>query len=196
MTSWSNHLNAFDVIMERFFDVRFLPRIGPPECGGETSVGDHLNCIISWTRAGFTCEGNPKHIGNLFHLLGFGENTEGVDTPSVNGGGKGLSYAAAELPAKESARYQSYVAEELTDKEAKLFRAAAGTLQYIAQDTAAFKQATAEVMLGMAMPRRIHQLRLLRVARYLIRHPGEVWHYLYPAQPWSGVRSLPFRLGW
>ena len=65
----------------------------------------------------------------------------------------------------------------------KLFRAAAGTLQYIAQDTAAIKQATAEVMLGMAVPRRIHQLRLQRVARYLIRHPGEVWHYLYQHNP-------------
>ena len=72
-------LDAFDAIMERFFNVRSLPRIGPPECGGETSAGDHLNCIISWTRAGFTCEGNPKHIGDLFHLLGFGENTEGVE---------------------------------------------------------------------------------------------------------------------
>ena len=34
-------LDAFDVIMERFFNVRSLPRIGLPECGGETSVGDH-----------------------------------------------------------------------------------------------------------------------------------------------------------
>ena len=80
-------LDALDAIMERFFDVKCLPRIGPPEYGGEVTSGEHLSCVISWTRSGFTCENNLKHVSNLLNLLGFGNDTPGVDTPSVRGKG-------------------------------------------------------------------------------------------------------------
>ena len=73
--------------------------------------------------------------------------------------------------------------DELPPRQAKIFRAAAGTLQYIAENVLAIKQVTAEVMQGMAVPLAIHQLRLERVARYLIKHPAEVWHYNYQDSP-------------
>ena len=160
-------LDKLDEIMEQYFDVKRLPRIGPPEYGGETTAGDHLKCTIAWTRSGFTWEGNPKHVKDLFDLMGFDETTKGVDTPSVKESGKGVRSALDELNARDVA----------------LFRSAAGTLQYIAQDMIAIKQATAEVMQGMAVPLQVHQLRLARVTRYLIKYPGEVWHYDYQDNP-------------
>ena len=82
-----------------------------------------------------------------------------MDTPSVKESGKGVRSALDELQARDVA----------------LFRSAAGTLQYIAQDMIAIKQATAEVMQGMAVPLQVHQLRLARVTRYLIKYPGQPW---------------------
>ena len=162
-------LDALDAIMERFFDVKCLPRIGPPEYGGEVTSGEHLSCGISWIRGGFTCENNLKHVHNLLNLLGFDRDTPGVDTPSVRG--------------KSALITLDEWLDELPARQAKIFRAAAGTLQYIAENVLAIKQVTAEVMQGMAVPLAIHQLRLERVARYLIKHPAEVWHYNYQDNP-------------
>ena len=76
-----------------------------------------MRCTISWTRSGFTWEGNQKHVKDLFEPLGFDES-KGVDTPSAKESGKGVRSALDELQARDVA----------------FFRAAAGTLQYIAQD--------------------------------------------------------------
>ena len=42
-------LDKLDEIMEQYFDVKRLPRIGPAEYGGETTSGDHLKCTLAWT---------------------------------------------------------------------------------------------------------------------------------------------------
>jgi len=160
-------LDQLDTIMEKYFDVKRLPRIGPPEFGGEVTHGDHLKCTISWSAKGFTWEGNPKHVKDLMDLMGFTESTKGIDTPSAKDTGKGVRTSL----------------DELDDTAAWKFRSGAGTLQYIAQDVVAVKQATAEVMQGMAIPLEIHQLRLARAARYLHKYPGEVWHYDYQSNP-------------
>ena len=73
--------------------------------------------------------------------------------------------------------------DELPARQAKIFRAAAGTLQYIAENVLAIKQVTAEVMQGVAVPLAIHQLRLERVARYLIKHPAEAVSYTHLTLP-------------
>ena len=160
-------LDKLDVIMAQNFDVKRLPWIGPSEYGGETTSGQHLGCTISWTSEGFQWEGNIKNVEDLMELMQFDEKTKGAATPSCKETGKGVRSSLDELPARDASYY----------------RTCAGALQYIAQDCLAIKQATCEVMGGMATPLRIHQLRLVRVARYLKTYPGEKWHYCYQPTP-------------
>ena len=160
-------LDKLDATMARYFDVKRLPRIGPSEYGGEATSGQHLGCTISWTSEGFHWEGNIKNVEDLMELMQFNEKTKGATTPSCKETGKGVRSSL----------------DELTAQEASYFRTCAGTLQYIAQDCLAIKQAACEVMGGMATPLRIHQLRLVRVARYLRMYPGEKWHYYYQPEP-------------
>jgi hypothetical protein len=160
-------LDWFDKVMIKHFDVKIMPRIGPPEFGGQATSGEHLRCTVSWSEKGFTWAGNTKHVNDLVELMGFTEDSKGCDTPSTKDTGKGVRTSL----------------DPLNSADASHFRSAAGTLQYIAQDVLAVKQATAEVMQGMTTPLEIHSLRLKRAARYLQKYPGEVWHYNYQENP-------------
>ena len=39
------------------------------------------------------------------------------------------------------------------------------------------------VMSGMSEPKVVHQLQMVRVARYVLQHPGETWLFGYQADP-------------
>ena len=73
--------------------------------------------------------------------------------------------------------------DELDEEQATTFRQAAGTMMYLAEDVPSIKRATNDTMAGMQTPLKMHWMKLLRIARYLIKHPGEVWSFKYQTLP-------------
>ncbi|CAK0856446.1 unnamed protein product [Prorocentrum cordatum] len=83
-----------DSIMRKHFRVKILPRIGPPEFGGQAATRSHLERTIRWATSGFERECNPQHILDLVELQGL---TPGVskgylaeDTPTVKFAASGI----------------------------------------------------------------------------------------------------------
>ncbi|CAK0790137.1 unnamed protein product, partial [Prorocentrum cordatum] len=64
-----------------------------------------------------------------------------------------------------------------------VFRTAAGTLQYLAEDVPSVKFTTSTVTEGMTTPTKMHALRLHRCVRYLLDHPSEIWIFAYQKMP-------------
>ena len=62
-------LDWLDELMRSNFEVKILPRIGPPELGGVTS-GKHLNCTICWSPAGFYWIPDAKHVDKIIEVVG------------------------------------------------------------------------------------------------------------------------------
>ena len=50
-------------------------------------------------------------------------------------------------------------------------------------DRPSLQFAMSVVTSGMSEPKVVHQLQVVRVARYVLRHPGETWLFIYQADP-------------
>ena len=50
-------------------------------------------------------------------------------------------------------------------------------------DRPSLQYAMSVVMSGMSEPKVVHQLQVVRVARYVLQHPGEAWLFGYQADP-------------
>ena len=50
-------------------------------------------------------------------------------------------------------------------------------------DRPSLQFAMSVVMSGMSEPKVVHQLQVVRVARYVLQHPGETWLFGYQADP-------------
>ena len=48
-------------------------------------------------------------------------------------------------------------------------------------DRPSLQFALSVVMSGMSEPKVVHQLQVVRVARYVLQHPGEAWLFGYQA---------------
>ena len=147
-------LDHLDKVLTEKFDTKVLPRIGPPEHGGQATEGPHLGRIIRWTPEGFEWESNPKHYKDLVELCGLKETSKGSDVPITKTVGKGMRKAI----------------DELNADEASLFRQAAGTGLYLSIDRPSLQYAMSEVMGGMQTPLVKHKLMIHHVARYVARY--------------------------
>ena len=65
--------------------------------------------------------------------------------------------------------------------DAQTCRQAAGTGLYMSIDRPSLQFAMSVVMSGMSEPKVVHQLQVVRVARYVLQHPGEAWLFGYQA---------------
>ena len=73
--------------------------------------------------------------------------------------------------------------DDLEPHDVQTFRQAAGTGLYLSIDRPSLHFAMSVVMSGMSEPKVVHQLQVVRVARYVLQHPGETWLFNYPADP-------------
>ena len=162
----SADLDKLDELMAASFETKTLPRIGPPENGGQATEGSHLHRIIRWTGKGFSWQADPKYSEILVAELGL-KGSKGVDTPSSKDTGKGDRTAGDELPAEEAAE----------------FRRLAGTALHLSLDRPSIQFAMSEISSGMAKPTRLHMMRLRRLGRYLVKFPTEVWNFDYQEAP-------------
>ena len=103
--------------------------------------------------------GAGQHRSDLLQMLGLKEGSNGVNTPA----------------AKDAGKKDRNAADELDETRAALFRRATGIALYISLDRPSIMFAMVDIMAGMAKPTVLHELRLQRLARYLLHHPTEVW---------------------
>ena len=103
-------LNEVDAVVEKYFDVKKVPRIGRPEFGRQVTQGDHLNCTIRWFEKGFSWEGNVSHSKDLMDLRGLDDGSKTVGTPSSKGTGKGIREALDELAEVDTSTFLQQLA--------------------------------------------------------------------------------------
>ena len=161
-------LEFLDRLMLEEYEVKILPKLGPPEHGGECCEGTHLHRKLTWTwtRDGYTWEADGKYAKLLVQELNL-EGGKGVDTPA----------------SKETGKSDRHAEKELSAEEANEFRRLAGTALYLSLDRPTIQFAVSDITAGMAKPCRIHMHRLKRLARYLLKFPSEVWVYRYQESP-------------
>ena len=72
--------------------------------------------------------------------------------------------------------------DDLEPHDAQTFRQAAGTALYLSIDRPSLQFAMS-VVIEWNEPKVVHQLQVVRVARYVLQHPGETWLFNYQANP-------------
>ena len=159
-------LDRLDEVMTKGFEVKILPRIGAQESGGAVREGRHLHRLIKWTTDGFTWQADPKYAQQLVADMGL-TGTKGVDSPA----------------SKETGKGNRDLDKPLSDSDAKEFRRLAGTALYLSLDCPTIQFAMTGIAAGMAKPTVLHQLRLKRLGRYLVRYPVEEWIFETQDQP-------------
>ena len=159
-------LDRLDAVMTKGFEVKILPRIGAQESGGMVQEGRHLHRLIKWTPDGFTWQADPKYAQQLVADLGL-TGTKGVDSPA----------------SKETGKGNRDLDKPLSDSETKEFRRLTGTALYLSLDCPTIQFAMTGIAAGMAKPTVLHQLRLKRLVRYLVKYPVEEWIFETQEQP-------------
>ena len=91
MISWLPVLEFLDCLMLEEYEVKILPKLGPPGHGGECSEGTHLHRKLTWNRDGYTWEADGKYARLLTQELNTpaskeetGKNDRYAGTPRRN----------------------------------------------------------------------------------------------------------------
>ena len=147
------------------FDTKILPRIGPTAYGGEVAEGKHLGRTIRWSPQGFECESNSKHVEDMVEMCGLKLESKGAPTPITKATGRG----------------RGDIDDTLNATDAQTFRQAAGTGLHMSIDRPPLQFAKSVVMSGMSEPEVVHQLQVVRVARFVLQHLGEAWLFGHQA---------------
>jgi len=152
--------------MRQHFDVKVLPRIGPPELGGIES-GKHLNCTICWSPRGFYWIPDQKHADKVVELTGLKADSKPAPPPASKATGANARDAD----------------DELVGDEASNFRTCCGTALYLAQDMPSIVYAVNDAASGMSQPKRLDWMKMCRIGRYLQGHGVDIWEFRYQAKP-------------
>ena len=97
--------------------------------------------------------------------------------------GKGTAKGATTPASRDTGKSMRNAQDELDPERAALFRQAAGTGLYVAQDRPSIQFAMHDIMSGMQKPLELHWAKLHRLARYLVQYPEEDWLYHYQELP-------------
>ena len=127
----------------------------------------HLVRTIRWSPQGFEWESNSKHVEDTVELCGQKLESKGAPTPIT----------------KVTGRRRRDNDDTLNETDDQTVRQAAGTELYMSIDRPSLQFAMSVVMSGMSEPKVVHQLHVVRVARYVLQHPGEAWLFGNQADP-------------
>ena len=162
-------LDEVDRVLTTHFDTKILPRIGPTGYGGKVTEGKHLGRTIRWSPQGYESESNSKHVEDMVELCGLKQESKGAPTPI----------------AKATAKGRRDIDDDLEPHDVQTFRQAAGTGLYLSIDRPSFQFVMSVVLSGMSEPKVVHQMQVVRVARYVQQHQGETWLFNFQADPKS-----------
>ena len=144
-------LDEVDRVLTAHLDTKILPRIGPTVHGGEVSEGKHLRRTIRWSPQGFNWESNRKYVEDMVELCGLKLESKGAPTPITKATGRGRRDIDDTLNAADAQTSRKSI------------------------DRPSLQIAMTVVMSGMSEPKEVHQLQVVRVARYVLQHPREAW---------------------
>ena len=157
-------LDEVDRVLTAHFHTKILPRIGPTAFGGEVTEGKHLGRTIRWSPQGFEWESNNKHVEDMVEVCGL--------KTGIKGEHRRRSRMRREEDGKTSMTHRTRPMLRLSDK-----LQARGL--YMSIDRPSLQFAMSMVMSGMSEPKVVHQLQVVRVARYVLQHPGETLLFGY-----------------
>ena len=141
--------------------------------------GKHLGRTIRWSPQGFEWESNSKHVDDMVELCGLKQESKGAPTPITKATEKG----------------RRDIDDDLEPHDAQTFKQAAGTGLHLSIDRPSLRFAMSVVMSGMSEPKVVHKLQVVRVARYVLQHPGETWLFNYQANQRTQQEKTRTRIG-
>ena len=116
---------------------------------------------MTWSSAGFTWQADEKHARKHFAQLGISEGSRVADTPGT----------------QFTARNPANAEDDVVD--VSFFRSCAGVALYHSLDDPRVQFEVCMSLTGMCRPLVLHEARLMRVARYLLKTPAVVWKFDY-----------------
>jgi hypothetical protein len=143
-------------LMKSWFEIKLRGVLGPEEKDDkEVTI---LGRVVSWKEWGVEYKADPNLRRKLLEQLGFNERTR-----ILTGNGD-----------KEEEDGDD---DDLDEEEAKEYRKAAATLNYLGQDSPDLAFGTKEACRGMAVPKRGDYRKMKKVVRYLLGRQEVVWRY-------------------
>ena len=115
----------------------------------------------------------------MVELCGLKLDSNGAPTPITKATGKG----------------RRDIDDDLEPHDAQTFRQAAGTGLYLSIDRPSLQFAMSAVMSGMSVPKVVHHLQAVRVAPYVLQHPGRDLADQLPGKPRDDTCSHGHGLG-
>ena len=128
-------------------------------------------------------EANSKHVDAMVEPRGLKLDSMGAPTPITKATGKG----------------RRDIDDDLEPHDAQTFRQAAGTGLYLSIDCPSLQFAMYAVMSGMSVPKVVHQLQVVRVARYILQHTGgegEGGNWLFNYLAYLGMKNVHTDTDW
>ena len=145
-------------ILEHKVDIKVLAIIGPGQ-GTEAKI---VKRVLSWSPAGFTWKGNPKHARDLIAWAGLEQSKAATPSPGTAATAKTMRNALGEL----------------SWDRAKAVSLAGGTATSLALDRPDIVCSIRRANQDIAKPKVRTEARLKRVARYLLGEPELIWTFL------------------
>ena len=160
-------LDEVDRVLTAHFDTKILPRIGPTAYGGEMTEGKHWGRTIRWSPQGFEWESNSKYVEDMVELCGLRLESKGAPTPITKATGRG----------------RRDIDDTLNGADAQTFRQKCrhGALHVDRSSVTPVCDVRGNEWNGE--PQVVHQLNVVRPARYVLQHLGEAWLFGYQADP-------------
>jgi len=141
-------------MLDELLAANFLIKIGPKVGPGFETEGFHLKCRLGWSAAGFTWEGDPSRVEKIAKALD-AKATERDISPGSKNVGKTARDACEELPPDRVA----------------IFRSESARCLYVSEDRPEIQYAVRDLLEGMQTPLIKHELRLKRLATFLVSYP-------------------------
>jgi hypothetical protein len=180
ITGKQRHLDEFTRLMGDWYLMTVKGTVGPGP--GDSKTLRILNRKLWVDGDSLVYEADEKHAKILCEHFGLGEDSKGLDSPTVK---------SEPVEAQE---------EFLDMEESKEFRGLAARASYLSLDRIDLMFAAKEVCREMAAPTKSSWHRLKRLVRYLLKYPRAEWRFktgqfakmelkVFSDSDWAGCRS-------
>ena len=144
--------------IREWYEIKLRAVLGP-EPGDDKEVRI-LNRILRWGADGLTYEGDDKHARTVIRGMNLQLDSKGLETPM------------------DKEEDEEGTSEELSARDAKKYRSLAAVVNFMALDRPELQYAASVLGRYMSKPTVLAEMKLKKVARYLVSHPRIVYHFV------------------
>ena len=144
--------------IREWYEIKLRAVLGPEP--GDNKKVRILNRILRWVADGLTYEGDDKHARTVIRGMNLQLDSKGLETPM------------------DKEEDEEGTSEELSARDAKKYRSLAAVVNFMALDRPELQYAASVLGRYMSKPTVLAEMKLKKVARYLVSHPRIVYHFV------------------